>query len=219
MLFRSEMSSDDVIVRLVHRVTGINLVNTPFDTLDATLQEVVTKACSLIDSHIYLADSNGSMSVERLREILGTLPEVMDFIVVDTFSNMSEGMDWKVLEELANHLKEVAVDKLLGEPMVLIVSQVSEAQKDNTTTFIPNFMGVRGGKGLAYASSAMIGVCYNQALKTTTIAVIKPDRMVGSDFSEIQVQFSNGDYYEIQSSGVSQEVLQKEEAPESTYDY
>ncbi len=192
-----EMSADDVIVRLAHRMTGIDCVKRPYSTLEPELKAILDTTCNRIDSHLYLGDYNGSVSLQALKDTLTSLPETVDIIVIDTFTNMAETLAWDSLEELAKELKNIAIDSTFGQPMVIVVSQVSSTPKSNTSHFQPLLTDVRGGKGLSHYSSVVLSISYSDEDGTTAIETAKKDRMIQNGYANVTAKFINGNFYEI----------------------
>ena len=196
LLLSLEMSEDDVVVRLINRMTGVNMLHNPYHTLDTTLKSIVDNAANLIDANLYLADVNGAVNPESIKATLGSIPEAVDMVCIDTFTNLADSLDWAALEGLAKALKEIATNKAFGEPMVLIVSQIT-ANEGNDDYYLPTSATVlRGGRGLANYASVVIATAYSPSRGIAYLRSIKLDRMVGV-YCDIQMQFINGNFEEL----------------------
>jgi KaiC/GvpD/RAD55 family RecA-like ATPase len=180
-----EMPPGELYSRLLFQLTGERLITEAkarelqpwFDAFDR-----------------YLKVNTNTSSIETIGTQLKANFGDVDIVVVDTISLFAKSLEWDKLITQCYALKQVALDKTLGSPMVLAVSQMSTKNVKRQSVTIDNLFGAAG---LAHAPD------YIQFMDTNDdgslfFKVLKRDRILGQYATKnLRFDFPSGAYYEV----------------------
>jgi archaellum biogenesis ATPase FlaH len=203
LLCSMEMTPGEVYTRLLYQITGIYIRD--LDNVDISVKSTVDLWCQVFDKYLHV-NTNPRPTLDTLRQQIVALNCEVALVVVDTISLFAEDIEWKTLGTVSYGLKKIALDKVLGQPMVIGVSQVSMKSKGRSTTI--GIDDLYGAGNITQAADCVIGITSNPEVNDSpvTVNVIKRDR-AGGKFGKFDMKFDfkAGSFYEVESRSVQQE--------------
>jgi hypothetical protein len=203
LLCSMEMTPGEVYTRLLHQITGVYIRD--LDSIDDALKQTVSVWCQAFDKYLHV-NTSPNPSMDTIRQQIIALNCEVALVVVDTISLFAEDIEWKTLGAVAYGLKKLALDKVLGQPMVIGVSQVSMKSKGRNTAI--GIDDLYGAGNITQAADCVIGITSNPEVNDSpvTVNVCKRDR-AGGKFGKFDMKFDfkAGSFYEVRQESKTQE--------------
>jgi archaellum biogenesis ATPase FlaH len=209
LLCSLEMTPGEVYTRLLYQITGIYIRD--LGSIDAQLKDTVVAWCKHFDTYLHV-NTNPNPTIETLRQQIVALNCEVTLVIVDTISLFAPDIEWKTLGSVSYALKKLALDKVLGQPMVIGVSQVSMKSKGRNTAI--GIDDLYGAGNITQAADCVIGVTSNPECNDSPVSinVCKRDR-AGGKFGKFAMKFDFkiGSFYEVDANDTNEKGIVKDD--------